>query len=340
MLETMKKLVVLIMILVVLFLLFMTRTWKDNYFRDLPTRLIYQDVGQQATSRAPKFRITLNGEVVVEEDFNNRPRNTVFNKLQENLTVKINKSDIGKVYPVSSYGPVNKFPLYIIFRPTISQTDKILFLYVLQKFIDVCNVNNINFFLYDGSLIGSYRHHGFIPWDDDVDVFVNSSQKHLLAKEGAKVPGFQVFTPKNFQWKFFHRNLSTSIGAKEFRWPYIDIFFWEVSSTHLYDYTRFQRGKSYEKAIVFPLQFRPFEGALLKTPINTRAFLKKKYDIEECQTNTYSHRYEEFTRWAHKVPCEKLEKFYPFVKHERKTLCEEHLIYKGHVIRTFTSNDC
>ncbi len=34
----------------------------------------------------------------------------------------------------------------------------------------VCREHNIRFCMAEGSLIGAVRHHGFIPWDDDVDL--------------------------------------------------------------------------------------------------------------------------------------------------------------------------
>lgn len=43
---------------------------------------------------------------------------------------------------------------------------------ILLYFDNFCKENNLRYYLCGGCLIGALRHKGFIPWDDDVDVFM------------------------------------------------------------------------------------------------------------------------------------------------------------------------
>lgn len=41
---------------------------------------------------------------------------------------------------------------------------------ILDEFVRICTDNNLKYYLIAGTLLGSVRHQGPIPWDDDVDV--------------------------------------------------------------------------------------------------------------------------------------------------------------------------
>ncbi len=43
---------------------------------------------------------------------------------------------------------------------------------LINEFARICKKHNLRWFIFSGTLIGAVRHKGFIPWDDDVDIFM------------------------------------------------------------------------------------------------------------------------------------------------------------------------
>lgn len=59
--------------------------------------------------------------------------------------------------------------------------------YALREFDRVCKALDLRYVVWAGTCIGAVRHHGFIPWDDDVDVAMCRSDYDRFLREAPKV---------------------------------------------------------------------------------------------------------------------------------------------------------
>ena len=98
-----------------------------------------------------------------------------------------------------------------------SSSDKIKFKYLLlhtyKAFAEFCNNNEINYCAAGGTLIGAVRHHGFIPWDDDIDVYMKRPDydKFISLRNRLEDTDYEIIDPSNDGYycamaKFSHRN--------------------------------------------------------------------------------------------------------------------------------------
>lgn len=52
--------------------------------------------------------------------------------------------------------------------------------FIFRELNSICKDNNIKLYLLGGTLIGAVRHHGFIPWDDDMDLCISRPDYNKL----------------------------------------------------------------------------------------------------------------------------------------------------------------
>ncbi len=101
----------------------------------------------------------------------------------------------------------------------LSQTEteqyRAILLETLKAFKKVCEDNSLRWWMAFGSAIGAVRHRGFIPWDDDVDVFMPRSDYEKFMK--IKVEGYDIV------------GVRTAGDGEDYPFPYLK--FCDASST-------------------------------------------------------------------------------------------------------------
>ncbi len=93
--------------------------------------------------------------------------------------------------------------------------DKIL---QIMKYIDtLCREHGITYYIMGGTALGAVRHGGFIPWDDDLDIFMTPDQyeifKQVLAEQNSELYVLQEWkiTPDYVEYAKVRLNGTTFI---------------------------------------------------------------------------------------------------------------------------------
>ncbi len=74
---------------------------------------------------------------------------------------------------------------------------------LLVQLDQVCRRHDIRYFCDGGTVLGAIRHHGFIPWDDDVDVIMSRSEYDKL----------NAVAPTEFKYPYFWQTNETDPGS-------------------------------------------------------------------------------------------------------------------------------
>lgn len=129
---------------------------------------------------------------------------------------------------------------------------------ILKYIAKICEENNLRYWLSSGTLLGAYRHKGFIPWDDDLDIEMPREDylklRRIFLKKNNKDYVLQDYsTDSNYYFSYAKvRDLHSFCEAQDnlenlwkYRGIWIDIFIlenydvcWQKLAFYTYTYGR------------------------------------------------------------------------------------------------------
>jgi len=75
---------------------------------------------------------------------------------------------------------------------------------MLEEFDRFCKENGLVYYLAQGTLIGAVRHRGFIPWDDDIDLYMLRKDFDQLLKFRRISPNIEIVKPAQNTGGIYH----------------------------------------------------------------------------------------------------------------------------------------
>lgn len=202
---------------------------------------------------------------------------------------------------------------------------------LLESFLNMLNLHDIGFVMSQGMLLGSYLFHDIIPWDDDLDLFIDLKDVNKLralfrteefnSKYGVhsfhEVDGINMYSkdklsedipPSNtlscgkgvstskkcYQVGKIYSLSSPKAGSEAWNYPFIDFFFVVNNGSHVLNHENWDDIDPIVNKVedFYPFKLRPYNRFWIPAPQNVRKVLKNQYKDFKCEQSFWDHQNE------------------------------------------------
>ena len=151
---------------------------------------------------------------------------------------------------------------------------------ILKETLKLLKENNISYFALGGTMLGAVRHHGFIPWDDDIDIGIpredyerfyqlrDQIPTHLIFQSYPDDPSYPYSIARIVDWRILAKSDRTEIAEVTPAW--IDVFPLDGLPNHAF------LRKIHEKRILFSRML--FQLSRCDEVVNTKRSNRPKYE--------------------------------------------------------------
>lgn len=203
------------------------------------------------------------------------------------------------------------------FRPALTEVEQRALLRVLFVVTAALEAFNISYVAAEGTLIGSLRHGGLIPWDDDADITFKAEQWPTAKRVLSCIPGYELKIHSDFMWKFFASDSPHWKDEAVTRFPYVDLFPYVEDEEYMWPLVIWLKDKMlWPRHQVFPTRLVRFDNFRLRAPHDVAGVLTHLFgDVSVCESRLFERREKRLTPQEERVrvDCQLLHDVYPFV---------------------------